>query len=100
MSMKDPHDALRRAHEDTVLRGPGHTAPRLRQAAAERRDLPQELVALVDKIEAQAYRVTDDDIAALRARYGEDELFEILLASAMGAAMRRFAAGMKALEEA
>jgi alkylhydroperoxidase family enzyme len=44
--------------------------------------------------------VTDDDLAALRARYSEDQIFELVVAAALGAAETRLRAGMRALEEA
>src|SRR5262245_21754926 len=98
--MDDRHEAGRRVLEDAVLRGPGHTAPELRQRVAERRDVPAELRALLDKIEHHAYQVTDDDVAALRSRYTEDELFEIVVAASLGSAQARLGAALRALAEA
>jgi hypothetical protein len=98
--MDDRHRASWRAVEESVLRGEGHTPPALRQAAAARGELPPELAALVEKIHQHAYRVTDEELTALRARYSEDELFEIIVASALGAATTRLQAGLRALEDA
>jgi len=61
---------------------------------------PEELRALVDKIRRRAYEVTDEDLDALRARYSEDEIFELVVATVVGAADLRLRAGLKALEEA
>jgi alkylhydroperoxidase family enzyme len=98
-AMDDRFADRRRALEDAVLRGPGHTDPDLRQRVAERRDLPRELAALADKIERHAYQITDQDLAALKARYSEDELFEIVVAASLGSALTRLRAGLRALEE-
>jgi alkylhydroperoxidase family enzyme len=90
---------LQEATAETVLRGPGTTPPELRQAVA-RGEPPGELAALVDKIRRHAYRVTDEDLTALRDRYTEDQIFELVVAAALGAAEARLRAGMRALEEA
>lgn len=49
---------------------------------------------------ANAYRVTDEDIAALKQRYTEDEIFEFVIAASLGASQRRLDAGLRALEQA
>jgi hypothetical protein len=90
---------LKDATAAALLRGPGASPAELRQACA-RGEPPEGLRALVEKIERHAYKVTDDDLAALRATYSEDQLFEIILAAAFGAADRRLGAGLRALEEA
>lgn len=89
--------------EQTTLEGPGKTTTSLRRAVAnapKSADVPEELRKLVDKIERHAYRVTDEEIAALKEKYSEDELFEIIVSAALGAASRRLDAGLRALEEA
>jgi len=47
-----------------------------------------------------SYTVTDEDVNALRSRYSEDQLFEIVVSAAFGAARERLAAARRALEEA
>ena len=44
--------------------------------------------------------MTDADVDALRRQYSEDQLFEIIVAAAFGAASDRLAAAHRALEEA
>jgi hypothetical protein len=90
---------LKEATAAALLRGPGACAKELRQACA-RGEAPDELRALVEKIDRHAYKVTDEDLAALRAKYSEDQLFEIIVAAAFGAADRRLGAGLRALEQA
>ena len=52
----------------------------------------------VDTIHRHAYRVTDEDVARLRASYDDDQLFELVVCAALGASQRRLAAGLAALE--
>ncbi len=98
-AIEDRFAALRDATVDAALRGPGRTSPALREALA-RGEAPDDLRAFADKIRRHAYRITDEEFAALRARYGEDELFEIVIATVLGAAGERLQAGLRALEEA
>jgi alkylhydroperoxidase family enzyme len=97
--MDDRHGALKEATERAVLRGPGKASAEHRQAVA-RGEGPEELRALVEKIRRHAYRVTDEDLASLRSRYSEDQLFELVVAASFGAADERLRAGLRALEEA
>ncbi|MBL8721696.1 MAG: hypothetical protein JNL79_37260 [Myxococcales bacterium] len=93
----DRYGKLRAALERAVLDGPGHTDARLRAAVATRRDVPAHLRPLVDKIHDAPHTVTDADFAALRDRHDEDVLFEIVVASSLGAALHRLHAGLRAV---
>jgi len=96
----DPHAVGRDAVLRSVLDGPGETDPSLRYAAAEGVGVPDDLRALVEKVHRHAYRVTDEEIAALQAKYGDDQLFEVIVSAAVGASRQRLMAGLRALEEA
>ena len=96
----DPHAELRDIAIERVLHGPGESDPALRSAAAEGSGLPDDLQPLVTKIQQHAYKVTDADVAALQARYGDDRAFEIIVSAALGASRKRLLAGLDALEEA
>ena len=91
--------ALQRATHQTVVEGPGKVASSLRQQIA-RGEAPPDLAALVHKIREHAYRVTDDDVDALRPRYSENQLFEIIVTAAVGAAEHRLDRAIAALEDA
>lgn len=95
--MGDPYAASRLRLEQVVTRGAGHTEPSLREAIA-RGQAPPELAALVDKVRRHAYKVTDEDIAALAATWSDDQIFEIVVAAALGAAGDRLRAGLAALQ--
>ena len=96
----DPHASLRDAVFRTVMDGVGESDVSVRRAAADGTGVPAELQPLIDKIHAHAYRVTDNDIAQLRSNYGDDRLFEIIVAAALGASRQRLFAGLKALDDA
>ncbi len=97
--MEDRFAIFREGTAAALLRGPATTSPELREAVALGAP-PPELAALVEKIRRNAYKVTDSDLDVLRARYTEDQLFEIVVAAAFGAAQERLAAGRRALDEA
>jgi hypothetical protein len=96
----DPYAGARDAVLRAVLDGPGETDPSLRYAAAEGVGVPEELKALIEKIHQHPYKVTDEEIEALQAKYGDDKLFELIVSAAVGASRQRLAAGLRALEEA
>jgi hypothetical protein len=98
--MTDPHAGLRDRVLQSVLLAAGESDPAIRRAAAEGSGSPADLQALVDKIHRHAYRVTDDDMARLQAKYGDDQMFEIVVSAALGASWKRLRAGLEALDDA
>jgi alkylhydroperoxidase family enzyme len=100
------YESLHERLTNAVVNGPGDTPDSLRRAVLERarqagssRDaLAADLARYVDTVARHAYKVTDADIAGLQqAGHSDDELFEITVAAAVGAAMHRLARGMAAL---
>ena len=82
-----------------VLQGPGVVDVATRAAAFEGVGVPDELASYVEKVVKHAYKVTDSDIERLRAAgYSEDAIFEITVAAALGAGVRRYEAGVKAMQ--
>jgi alkylhydroperoxidase family enzyme len=62
------------------------------------RDEPPAARAYLEAVRRHAYRVTDRDVAELRARgLSEDEIFELTVAAAVGAGLQRLDAGLEAL---
>ncbi len=96
----DPHALLRNNLIARVLDGAGVAAPSQRRTAFEGQGAPPDLQALIDKVEAYAYKVTDDDLRRLQQKYSDDELFEMIVSAALGASERRLLAGLDALDEA
>jgi AhpD family alkylhydroperoxidase len=82
----------------TVLAAPAVTGTALRTAAATGDALPEPWHAYVETVRDRSCRVTDADIASLTAAgRSEDEIFEVTVATAVGAALRTFDAGRHAI---
>ena len=96
----DPHANLRDQVLKSVLAGSGESDPAIRNAVADGKNVPADLQLLVDKVHRHAYKVTDEDIERLQAKYGDDQMFEIVVSAALGASRNRLLAGLKALDEA
>jgi hypothetical protein len=97
--MADDLTALQRATHRAVLESSGYTDAALRQQVAGG-EAPPDVAQLVQKIRDHAYRVTDADLDALRPSYSEDQLFEIIVAAALGAAEDRLARALAVVDEA
>jgi alkylhydroperoxidase family enzyme len=97
---------------ESVLGTPGRTGNELRCAVFARaarlsgrggkpgigEGVPESLAAYLDKVALHAYKVTDEDLAALqRAGNSDDALFEMTVSAALGAALGRLERGLAAL---
>lgn len=81
-----------------LLEGEGRASPGQRRAAFERQALDEPLQTLVGKVAAHAHRVTDEDVAAVRAAgLSEDQIFELVVCAAVGQASRQYDAALAAL---
>lgn len=97
----DRHRPKLEALEAAILQGRGVLPPEARQAAARGDGTLEPFADYVDTIHRHAYRVTDQMVAGLaEAGASEDEVFEISVAAAYGAARRRLDAGLRAVREA
>ena len=84
--------------ERRLLQQPGALDTDIRQAAAAGQDVPDAVAGYVDKVRRHAYQVTDRDIEQLReAGYSEDQIFELTVAAAYGAARLRLDRAMDAM---
>ena len=103
-----------------LTHNPGHAATELRQAildgAAARSGrpppegqspgeeavaIPKDLASYLHKVTHHAYKVTDEEVAALiAAGYSEDQIFEITLCAAIGASLGRMERGLAAIKGA
>jgi alkylhydroperoxidase family enzyme len=73
-----------------VVDRPGAVAPSVRRAAFSGEEVPGEAAAYVDKVCRHAYKVTDADVEALqKAGWSDDAIFEVTVATALGAALSR-----------
>ena len=84
-----------------ILKGEGQSSREQRQAAFDNANLLQPLSSLIDKIVHHAYKITDNDINAVKkAGYTEDQIFELMICGAAGQASRQYENGLSALAEA
>ena len=97
---------LRRNHRGPQVRyqapGPGAAAAPTARGARHLypavRRCPDAVAGYVDKVRRHAYQVTDRDIEQLReAGYSEDQIFELTVAAAYGAARLRLDRAMDAM---
>jgi alkylhydroperoxidase family enzyme len=96
--MDDTYEVKLRDLHERLIERVGTLDPAVRKAAAEGTGVPEPLAAYVDKVRRHAYRVTDGDVEGLRsAGYSEDQIFELTVAAAYGAARRRLDAGLAAM---
>jgi len=71
---------------------------RLRKAARPDRQAPVDFAPYLDKVRRNAYKVTDDDIQALKdSGYSEDVIFEQTVSVAVAAGLERLKAGLAVL---
>jgi hypothetical protein len=104
---------------ESVLESPGDSEPAMRKLVADRaarsggrpskakswapteKSPPTEMAQWTEKVALHAYRTTDEDVANLRAAgWTEDAIFELTVATALGAAVGRFERAMSVLNEA
>ena len=70
----------------------------LRDAARPDRPAPPEMEEYLEKVREHAYRVTDRDVAELKAAgYDEDAIFEQTVSAAVAAGLERLEAGLRTL---
>jgi alkylhydroperoxidase family enzyme len=90
----DPVTDLRHS----VFDSPGATSPETRRAAGSGDPLPEPFGSYVAIVRDHSDRITDADVARLvDAGHTEDEIFELTVAAATGAALRSLDAGLGAL---
>ena len=62
------------------------------------REAPPEFAPYLDKVRRNAYKVTDEDVEALKdAGYSEDVIFEQTVSVAVAAGLERLEAGLEVL---
>ena len=90
MQTDEFEDGLATLYESAIT-SKGSSDAGLRLGAATGRDMPPELVTLIEKVHQHAYRVTDEDVSAIRAAgYDDDAIFELIVCAAVGAGPSRW----------
>lgn len=100
--MTDRHAKALARLEERLRSGPGKLAPATRAAAIDGGPLPDPLAqGYVETIRRHAYKLTDRRLEELaEAGWTDDQVFELTVSGAFGAAKRRLDAGLAALGEA
>ncbi|HKI46233.1 MAG TPA: hypothetical protein VKA08_12955 [Balneolales bacterium] len=84
-----------------VLEGDGMASPAQRRAAFDNKGLDGPIGTLVGKVATQPARVTDEDVAAVKASgISEDQIFELVICAAVGQSTRQYETALNALSEA
>lgn len=99
--MTDRHAKALARLEERLRSGPGELAPAARAAAIDAEPLPDPLAQrYVETLRQHAYKLTDRHLAELaRAGWTDDQVFELTVAAAFGAAKGRLDAGLAALDQ-
>lgn len=101
--MSEAAHRLRSVVVERALHGPGRSKGDARRAAFDndQKRVPDAARALIDKVAKNAYKVTDEDVAAAKvAGLSEDEIFELCVCTALGQATRQLDSALAALDEA
>jgi hypothetical protein len=86
---------------ERILEGRGRASSSCRRAAFDNAGLEGLLALLVDRVAGHPHEMTDRDIAAVRAcGLSEDQIFEVVICGAVGAAIRQHDRALCALETA
>ena len=84
-----------------ILEGDGQSSAAQRRAAFDNAVPDKPLGTLVQKVALRPSTVTDEDIAAVKdAGLSEDQIFELVVCSAIGQAKRQYDAALAALATA
>jgi len=95
--MANPHQ---KALIDRIVEGPGQSSPEQRRAAFANEGVAEPARGLIDKVAKHAYKVTDEDVAAVKQSTSEDQIFELAVCAAVGQASRQLESALAALEAA
>lgn len=84
-----------------VLEGEGEASRVLRRSAFDNEGLDEPIRTLVNKVAMQPARVTEEDIAEVKASgLGEDQIFELVICAAIGQSTRQYKTALDSLAEA
>jgi hypothetical protein len=89
------------AFRDAVLHAPAKLSATVRRIVLEGGDAGVDTTAYLDKVRRHAYRITDEDVDALRAAgWSEETIYELTVAAALGQGLKRLDLGLAALAAA
>ncbi|HEX3647843.1 MAG TPA: hypothetical protein VHV49_05410 [Pseudonocardiaceae bacterium] len=92
----DPVADLRHA----VFDAPARTTVELRRSAVTGNGLAEPWASYTATVRDSSYRITDAEVTRLVDQYGEDDVYEVTVAAAVGAALATYDAGIRSVEPA
>ncbi|AHH21024.1 hypothetical protein NONO_c62540 [Nocardia nova SH22a] len=99
--MSDEKQSMHQALVERIRTGAGSAPAELRDRAFRNSDVPPALHSLIDKVVTRPAEITDADFAtAGAAGFDDDQLFELVVAAAVGRSTGMYRAGLAALAEA
>lgn len=100
-AVPDDKRAAHRALVDRILNGPGTTTGQQRAGAFENADVNPAVRTLIGKVAATPTQITDADFDEARAAgFTDDQLFELVIAAAVGQTTRMYESALAALDRA
>ena len=97
--MSEAVERLRKRVVERALHAAGKASGDARRAAFDNTNVPAAARELVAKVAANAWKVTDEDVAAAKqAGLSDDEIFELVVCAALGQSTRQLDAALAALE--
>lgn len=101
MSTEDRKRVAHQALVARILEGEGRAPRDRRRAAFDNSGLGEPVGTLIDKVAERPARITDEDLAAVKASgLSEDEIFELVVCAAVGQATRQYDTALGALAQA
>jgi hypothetical protein len=101
MPAEDEKRSIHHVLVNSILQGPGRAPADQRARVFDNAKLPEPLRPLLHKVATKSAQVTDADFAmAMEAGFTDDQLFELVICTAVGQATRQYEAGLAALAEA
>lgn len=99
--VRQPYERLLDKLRRRVVDGRGRLDSAVRRAAFAGEAVPADVAAFVDKVRRNAYKVVDGDVGSLLAAgHSADEIFELTVATALGAGLSRLDAARRAMGQA
>jgi hypothetical protein len=93
---------FRRLHKEMVsklLEGEGTASHSLRRSAFDHAGMAEPLNALIDKVANYSYKISDEDLEAVKkSGFSEDQIFELIVCAAVGQATRQYDRALTVLD--
>lgn len=101
MSTNEKTNALYKELITRILEGYGKASVEKRRSAFNNSVLDEPLSTLINKVALQPSKITDEDFRkVITSGFSEDQIFELVICSAVGQAVRQYESALKALSQA